>query len=61
VELARERDGRGAVLRLAHDVEVFLSFEDRPEASPDERLVVGDDDADHAVLVGRRARTQNHP
>ena len=42
---------------LAHDLDVGLGVEDQPEAGADERLVVGDEDADHAAssIGSRRA------
>ena len=56
-----ERDGLVAVLRFADDLEIVLHLEDRAEARPHECLVVGDEDADHAVPAGSRARTANPP
>ena len=44
-----------AVDRLADDLDVVLGVEDHPEAGADERLVVGDQDADaHAASTGSR-------
>ena len=48
----------GAVACLADDVDVGFGAEDEAEAVADERLVVGEQDGDHAAgPVGRRART----
>jgi hypothetical protein len=66
LELAGELHRLGAVGRLADHVEVVLGVEDHPEAGADEGLVVGDEDARHALTLsrsssGRRARTRNPP
>ena len=48
------------VAGLANDLEVGLGVEDHAEACADERLVVGDQDADHPAASGwsgSRART----
>ena len=44
-----------AVGRLADDGDVVLRVEQRPEAAPHQRLVVGDDDGDHGASTGRCA------
>ena len=62
-QLARLLHGVAAVLRLAGDLDVLLRVEDQPEAAADERLVVRDQDRDHAgsVASGSRARTAKPP
>ena len=45
-----------AVRRLADDLDVLLRVEDHAKAAADERLVVGDEDADHA-----RSRLERQP
>ena len=56
---ARELDGLRAVRRLADDGDVGLRLEDHAKAAADQRLIVGQQDADHGVLgSGRRARTR---
>ena len=55
----RELDGLAPVGGLADDLEPVLGVEDHAEAGADERLVVGDEDADaHAAgcWSGRRTR-----
>ena len=42
-------DRRGAIGRLAHALDVRLGLEQEPEPRADHRLVVGEDDADHAL------------
>ena len=53
-------DGLRAVAGLGDDADLRVGLEDHPEAGADERLVVGDQDADgHAgtpASSGRRAR-----
>ena len=47
-----------AVSRLGHHLDVLLAGEQHPEAGPDHRLVVGDEDTDRHdrySLSGRRA------
>ena len=54
-------DGCASVGGLADDLDVGLGVEDDAEAGAHERLVVGDQDADHHGAVsrsGRRARTR---
>jgi hypothetical protein len=60
-QLARDGNGLAAVPRLADHLEIVLRFEDRPETRPDQRLVVRDEDANHAVPAGSRARTEKPP
>ena len=53
----RLRDRLAPVRRLADDLDVLLGLEDHAEAGADERLVVGDQDAQaHAGLTGSLAR-----
>ena len=56
---AAQLDRLAAVGRLADDRDVVLALRIMPEAGPDERLVVGEQDADHASpnRYGSRART----
>lgn len=49
--LRAQRDGRLAVGSLAHHVDVRLGAEDHLQAGADQRLVVGQDDADHETSV----------
>ena len=63
-EAARRRDRLLPVPGLGDDLHVGLGLDDHPEAAPDHRLVVGDQDPDHAPAThsgrpssGRRART----
>jgi hypothetical protein len=58
LELAGEFNCLVAVLGLADDVDLVVSLEDQAEAAAHERLVVGEQDADH---VGRTARTAYPP
>ena len=61
---AGELDGLGAVARLAGDLHVGLGLDDHPHAAAHERLVVGDEDADHARCsspTGSRAATRKPP
>jgi hypothetical protein len=54
-----ELDGLSAVAGFGNDFEVALGVEYHAEAGADEPLVVGDDDADHAIdseVSGNRAR-----
>ena len=45
---------------LGYDLDAWFRPQDHPEARPDQRLVVGEDDADHATTsYGRTARTRN--
>ena len=46
---AREPHGRGAVRGVADDLHVVLGVEQGPEPGPHQRLVVGEQDPDHAV------------
>ena len=46
-------DRLGAVGRLADHVDVLLGVEDHPEAGAHQRLVVGDQDADHSAQLSR--------
>ena len=48
------------VCGLADHLDVRLRVEDHAKAAPDERLVVGEQDADHvlATSAGSRARTE---
>jgi len=58
-QLARPSNCLQAVGCLADDFDVLLSVEDHAKAVADERLVVGDQDADHVPAAdGRRARTR---
>jgi hypothetical protein len=51
-------DGRGAVGCLADHLDVGLGLQDQPEAHPKQCLVVGEQDADHAVSRSSRAFTR---
>ena len=55
--ISRQRDGLRSVAGLGDDLDVRLRFEDRAKAAADERFVVDEQDADHGVASGRRART----
>ena len=58
----RALDGLAPVGCLGDDLDIGLGVEDEPEAAAHERLVVGEQDADHAdagVPSGSRARTVN--
>jgi hypothetical protein len=57
-QATRLLDRRVAVGRLADDVDVLLGVEDHAEAGAHQRLVVGDQDADHS---GSLATTSNPP
>ena len=48
-----EPDGRLAVGGLGDDVDIRLGLEDHPEAGPDQRLVVGDEDPESAARSRR--------
>ena len=62
VSSLRARHGLGAVACLADDLDPGFCLEDHPEARAHERLVVGEEDADHRSLAyGRRARTAKPP
>ncbi len=65
VELAGKSNRLGAILSLADDLEEGrrVHLEDQPEAAPDERLVVGDQDSDahDASPSGIRAVTRYPP
>src|SRR5262249_45020263 len=51
-----------AVARLAGDAQIWLGFQQHPQALPDQVLVVGDQDADHdGSPTGSRAQTVNPP
>ena len=52
-ELAGAVERLGAVARLADDLDVVLGFEDHAKAAAHERLVVGDQDADHGARPER--------
>jgi hypothetical protein len=61
-ELAGQGDRLGAVIGLAENLHVGGDVDENPEPATDERLVVGDDDADRhgaARSVGMRATTRN--
>ena len=50
------------VVRLSHDLDIGLRFEQRAEPRPNEHLVIGEQDADHAELsTGIAAWTRNPP
>src|SRR5437588_1095903 len=53
-------DGLVSVARLPDHLEVRLGVEDQPETGSHERLVVGEQNADHAP-TGKRARTSKPP
>ena len=55
-----EGEGGGAVVGLAHDLDVVLGVEQHPEAGPHERLVVGQHDPDHD-RPSHVARTRKPP
>ncbi len=57
------RDRLGAVVGLAHHLDVVLGVEEDPESGSHERLVVGEGDADQPVsaLIGSRAHTRKPP
>src|SRR6266516_7309609 len=62
LEGAGELDRLEAVPGFPHYFNVVLGPQDHAKASPHERLVVGEQDADHsAVAYGSRARTANPP
>ena len=48
-----------AVRRLADDLDVLLGLQDHSKPAPHERLVVGDEDADHrsTASTGKCTRT----
>ena len=56
-----ESNGGLAVGRLGDDVDVRLRLEDHPEAGPDERLVVGDEDPETGGGHGGRAPSRAAP
>ncbi len=58
VDAVRERllDGRSAVPRLGDDLDVRRGLQHRPDAGGDERLVVGDEDPDHVIILLERPR-----
>src|SRR5262249_14360289 len=62
---AGQLDGRRAVGGLADDFQVVLGVEQRPESGPHQRLVVGEQDPDHAgpssAPSGKVARTAKPP
>ena len=63
-ERARELNGLRAVLGLTHHLDPLPRVQDHPEAATDERLVVGEDDADAHVRSpsnGRVAKTRKPP
>jgi len=60
LQVASELDRLGAVARLADHLDVRFRLEDQPEAGADERLVVGEQDPNHAAPApsGSRALTE---
>ncbi len=56
VELAGAADGLHAVRRLAHDLDVRLGLQQRAQTAAHERVVVGDEQADHDRTRGNIAR-----
>ena len=56
VELAGAADGLDAVRRLAHDLDVRLGLQQGAQTAPHERVVVGDEQADHGRTRGNIAR-----
>ncbi len=61
-ELHGAAEGGLAVVGLAHHLDVRLGVEQRPKARPDQRLVVGEQDPDHAApSSGSVARTRKPP
>jgi hypothetical protein len=52
-EFACHRDGRVTVGGFCHDFDVGLGFQDHLDAAAYQRLVIGDHDADHAVIPPR--------
>src|SRR5262249_6496296 len=66
IEVPCELDRLEPVLGLRDDFQVLARLEDHPEAAADERLVVGDEDANAAHepvswSSGKRARTRKPP
>ena len=58
-QASRLRHRLSPVRRLAHHLDVLLSLQDHAEAGADERLVVGDQDAQaHAGVTGSLARNR---
>ena len=55
-----ERDRLLSVSRLADDLDVVLGLQQRPDAAADQRLVVSQQDPDHA-RAGISARTRKPP
>ncbi|GHG90383.1 hypothetical protein GCM10018780_10500 [Streptomyces lanatus] len=49
-------DGLTSVAGLGHDVDVVGGGEDHPDARPDERFVIRDEDPDHNSPAGFRER-----
>src|SRR5262249_62079070 len=58
-ELAHTGHRLASVLGLRGDLEIVLRLEDQPEAASDERLVVGNDDRDHAIPASSGSRTRS--
>ena len=53
--LACERDGLGAVFGLTDDFDVVSGVQQHAKAGADQRLIVGEQDADHDAAKGSRA------
>src|SRR5207302_9142811 len=61
-EVLRQAHSLITLARLPYDLDVVLGVEQRPEPGAHERLVVGQQDADHdSFCTGSRARTRNPP
>ena len=56
MQLSRRRQGLLAVGRLGSHFDVVLAIEDRVKPGADKRLIIDDEDPDHAVS-GSRACT----
>ena len=58
----RQGDGFLTVARLTGDLDVLLALEQHAQSGSHERLIVGEQDPDHClVLKGRVARTRKPP